>query len=94
MTKPRPPLIMPTPEEDEAIARGIAEDPDTYEPSWEEFMQMRPDNSPWAMKSRKQLLSVRYSPDVISYFRATGKGWQSRMNEALREWIQAHPLGS
>ncbi len=37
----------------------------------------------------KILLSVRYSPDVIAYFRATGEGWQSRMDAALREWIQS-----
>jgi uncharacterized protein (DUF4415 family) len=35
----------------------------------------------------KQLVSVRYSPEVLQYFRATGAGWQSRMNEALLEWV-------
>ena len=39
----------------------------------------------------KVLLSVRYSPDVIEYFRATGEGWQARMDSALREWIDAQP---
>ncbi len=37
----------------------------------------------------KVLLSVRYSPDVIEHFRATGEGWQARMDSALREWIHA-----
>jgi len=37
----------------------------------------------------KVLLSVRYSPEVIEYFRATGDGWQGRMDAALREWIGA-----
>lgn len=37
----------------------------------------------------KLLLSVRYSPDVVEYFRATGEGWQARMDSALREWIDA-----
>ena len=35
----------------------------------------------------KQLVSVRYSPEVLLYFKATGSGWQTRMNEALLEWI-------
>lgn len=35
----------------------------------------------------KQLVSVRYSPEVLTYFRSTGAGWQSRMNEALLEWV-------
>ncbi|KAB2922169.1 MAG: BrnA antitoxin family protein [Candidatus Contendobacter sp.] len=36
---------------------------------------------------RKMQLTVRYSPEVVAYFRATGKGWQARMDEALKEWI-------
>jgi uncharacterized protein (DUF4415 family) len=35
----------------------------------------------------KQQRSVRFSPEVLDYFRATGKGWQTRMDEALKEWI-------
>jgi uncharacterized protein (DUF4415 family) len=35
----------------------------------------------------KQLVSVRYSPEVLEYFKATGSGWQTRMNEALIEWV-------
>lgn len=32
----------------------------------------------------KQLLTLRLDPDVIEKFRATGKGWQSRMNDVLK----------
>jgi hypothetical protein len=35
-------VILPTPEEDAAINRGIAADPDTYEVSAEEMKQMQP----------------------------------------------------
>ena len=35
----------------------------------------------------KQLVSVRYSPEVLQYFKATGAGWQTRMNDALRDWV-------
>ncbi len=35
----------------------------------------------------KQLVSVRYSPEVLLYFKASGTGWQTRMNEALIEWV-------
>ena len=35
----------------------------------------------------KQLVSVRYSPEVLQYFKASGSGWQTRMNEALLDWI-------
>jgi len=40
------------------------------------------------LSSRKVLLSVRYSPEVVAYFRQTGEGWQSRMDAVLREYIQ------
>ena len=38
----------------------------------------------------KELISVRLSPDVLEPFRATGDGWQTRMNEALRDWLKDH----
>ncbi|ADE14116.1 conserved hypothetical protein [Nitrosococcus halophilus Nc 4] len=41
-------------------------------------------------KNRKILLSIRYSPEVVEYFRSTGEGWQARMDEALKEWIKEH----
>jgi uncharacterized protein (DUF4415 family) len=34
--------------------------------------------------SNKQLVSLRLDKEVLEKFRATGPGWQSRINEALR----------
>lgn len=39
-------------------------------------------------KPTKELISLRVSRDVLGRFRATGAGWQTRMDEALREWIE------
>lgn len=33
----------------------------------------------------KRLVSLRLDPDVIEHFRATGPGWQARINDALRK---------
>jgi uncharacterized protein (DUF4415 family) len=30
---------------------------------------------------------------VIQAFKATGRGWQTRMNEALKDWLSTHELG-
>ena len=30
------------------------------------------------------------TPDVVEAFRAQGSGWQSRMDNALREWLKEH----
>jgi uncharacterized protein (DUF4415 family) len=34
--------------------------------------------------------TLRLSPDVLARFRATGKGWQARIDQALKEWLAAH----
>jgi uncharacterized protein (DUF4415 family) len=38
----------------------------------------------------KIAVTVRYSPEVVEYFRATGEGWQTRMNDALRAYVKRH----
>jgi uncharacterized protein (DUF4415 family) len=35
----------------------------------------------------KQLVSVRYSPEVLAYFKSGGTGWQTRMDDALKQWV-------
>ena len=39
----------------------------------------------------KTLVSMRYSQEVLDFFRATGPRWQTKMDEALKQWIQEHP---
>lgn len=34
--------------------------------------------------------AIRFDPDVLDALKATGKGWQTRVNEAMREWLKAH----
>ena len=34
--------------------------------------------------------TIRLSHDVIDYFKADGRGWQTRIDNALREWIREH----
>ncbi|WP_087754137.1 BrnA antitoxin family protein [Paraburkholderia caledonica] len=91
MTK-KPKIIMPTDEEDAAINRGIAADPDTYEVSDEDFKKMRRLGARGRPRSEspKVLLSVRYDADIVEQFKATGDGWQTRMNDALRDWLKDH----
>lgn len=39
----------------------------------------------------KERITIRLSPDVLASFRATGDGWQTRMDAALRDWLKQHP---
>ena len=38
-------------------------------------------------EASKVQLSVRYSPEVVEYFRSTGAGWQARMDGVLRDYV-------
>jgi uncharacterized protein (DUF4415 family) len=40
---------------------------------------------------RKVAATIRYDSAVLEAFRASGKGWQTRMNDVLREYVRAHP---
>lgn len=41
-------------------------------------------------ESSKLALTVRYDAEVVEAFRATGSGWQTRMNAALKDWLKSH----
>ena len=87
ITKSGMKIMLNTPEEEAAIAAGIAADPDTFEPTDAEFAAMRRMGRPKAAIT-KERITIRLSPDVLDAFRATGAGWQTRMDAALREWIE------
>jgi uncharacterized protein (DUF4415 family) len=38
----------------------------------------------------KAPVNIRLSPDVVHAFRSTGKGWQTRVDEALKDWLKSH----
>lgn len=40
--------------------------------------------------STKTQIALRVDDDILAAFKAGGKGWQTRMNDALREWLQTH----
>jgi uncharacterized protein (DUF4415 family) len=34
--------------------------------------------------------TIRFDADVLAALKASGKGWQTRVNEAVREWLKSH----
>jgi uncharacterized protein (DUF4415 family) len=38
----------------------------------------------------KRQITLRLDADVVDFFERSGKGYQTRMNEALRAWIEQH----
>jgi len=40
----------------------------------------------------KERITIRLSPEVVKRFRATGDGWQTKMDAALQDWLKSHKL--
>jgi uncharacterized protein (DUF4415 family) len=68
-------------------------DPAAVEAFWKNATLRRPGQRGPGKKAKKVLLSVRYSPEVVEYFKSTGEGWQTRMDEALKEWLASRREG-
>jgi uncharacterized protein (DUF4415 family) len=84
---------MPTVEEDKAINAAAPSDRDAQPltpKQLKEMMPLRTLRGRPKSDNKKLLVSVRYSPEVVAYFKSTGAGWQSLMDEALREYIEQH----
>ncbi|MDY6842179.1 MAG: BrnA antitoxin family protein [Pseudomonadota bacterium] len=80
---------LPSDEEETKISEGIAYDLDTHELSEQESRRLRPLGRPKA-EVTKERITIRLSPEVVETFRATGEGWQSRMDKALRDYLKTH----
>jgi len=83
---------MPTVEEDKAITTAAKSDPDAQpltSAQLEAMIPMRALRGRPKSENKKLLVSVRYSPEVLAYFKSTGAGWQARMDSVLREYVHA-----
>jgi uncharacterized protein (DUF4415 family) len=49
---------------------------------------MRRGRPPKPEGERKVLVSLRLAPDIVEWFRATGPGWQTRIEELLRREVR------
>ena len=89
----RPMVAMPTAAEDKAITAAAKADPGAQPLTPKQLQAMVPLKSVRGrpkLESKKLLVSVRYSPEVIAYFRSTGEGWQSRMDGVLQQYVARH----
>ncbi len=92
MPKLKPETIMPTPEEEISIQAGIDADPDAYSLSdaeWEAVKPLVRIGRPKAAVT-KEVITIRLSPEVVEKFRASGSGWQTRIDAVLKHWLKRH----
>ena len=85
-------FAIPSAREAAKIHKGAESDPDAGPLSEEVLQRLRPVGRPRAA-IHKERISIRLSPEVTAYFRSTGKGWQTRLDEALKEYVEARQQG-
>ena len=96
-TSKRSKITVPTAAEDRSIRAAAKADPDAQPLSAKQLKSMVPLR---ALRGRprsdspKLLLSVRYSREVVEYFKSTGAGWQSRMDSVLRAYVSRRSRGA
>ena len=91
--------VSPTDEEETEIQRQIAADPDDSA-HWKDRTPARPaiEVDPglveWSRRARdrqkaptKVPVYIRLDADIVEHFRDGGKGWQTRLNDTLREAV-------
>lgn len=51
---------------------------------WENVVAGRPAGS-----GGKVSTTIRFDAEVLAAFKATGDGWQTRINDVLKEWLRS-----
>lgn len=67
---------------DEDIERAMRDDPD-----WQDFIDIDWSKAVMVIPQKKKAISIRLDEDIVDFFQATGKGYQTRINAVLRHFI-------
>ena len=93
MPRLKPGTIIPTEEEDAAITAVAQSDPDARPLTDEEWEAVKPRlrvGRPLSA-TRKVSTTIRFDSDLLDALKATGPGWQTRVNDAMREVFLRRP---
>ena len=63
-------------------ARAFSDIPELDEDFWKRAELAEPD--------RTEQITLRVKRSVLAYFRASGKGYQTRINQVLESYVRAH----
>ena len=92
MPKLKAGTILPTPAEDAAIAAAALADPDAVPFTNAEWAQAKPlvrRGRPLGSGTKAQV-TLRLDVEVLERFKASGDGWQTRINDVLKSWVRTH----
>ncbi len=94
MKKPNPELIDDEnpewTEEDFARARPAKEVLPELFGEKQAALMLKPKRGRPAAAVTKEQVAIRFDPNVLATFRASGPGWQTRINAALADWLKTH----
>lgn len=94
MHKLKPGTMIPTTEEDTVITAAAIDDPYSRpftDEEWADVKPVRGRGRP-VQSITKTPISIRLDVRVLNAFKATGEGWQTRINDALTEWADQHGM--
>jgi uncharacterized protein (DUF4415 family) len=87
-------FFMPTEQEDAVVTAAAMCDPDAIpftDAQWAQVkVKRRPDRP--TQEATKVPTSIRLDMRVVEAFKATGNGWQTRMNDVLLEYAEVHDM--
>ncbi|RYC11974.1 BrnA antitoxin family protein [Ciceribacter ferrooxidans] len=67
---------------DEDIVAAMRDDPD-----WQDLIDIDWSKAVAVTPPQKTAISIRLDEDIVDFFKATGKGYQTRINAVLRHFV-------
>lgn len=83
-------LIRPTDSEDAQITAAAMTDPDNLPLTDAELKQFKRGRGRPQGSGKKEQVTLRLDTEILEQFKAMGSGWQTRINDALRDWTKHH----
>jgi uncharacterized protein (DUF4415 family) len=57
-----------------------------------ELLNRKPGQRGEQISPKKERITIRLQSDILEFFRSTGPGWQTRIDTALKEWVNEHRI--
>jgi uncharacterized protein (DUF4415 family) len=73
---------------DEDIERAMRDDPD-----WADLIDIDWSKAEMVIPVAKKSISIRLDQDIVDFFKASGKGYQTRINSILRHYMKESSSG-
>jgi uncharacterized protein (DUF4415 family) len=68
-----------------------------YEPDWDQpatgIQEGAAQKQTGTATSAKQIVTIRLDVDMLQWFKSAGPGYQTRINQVLREYMEQHRVG-